>query len=159
MWFSSLSFNLDFYLLFHENIILKAVSRITPSFIHSLLLYIVQYQWWNLTNCTNSRLLLYYRNFCREYSSEVLYFNIFIWNYFILLLHYISERNIVLFTALHFSESFSCMLLCRFCRFRILSLYITMHNQTSVFQPFLVFDPLQNSSFLLGQPVQMSMSC
>ncbi len=50
-------------------------------------------QWWKVTKYINSR--------------SVFYFSISIFCCFILLLHYISERYIVLFTPLHWSDHFS----------------------------------------------------
>ncbi len=57
-----------------------------------------------------------YSSTALKYNFEVfvLYLSISLFCYFILLLNYISEANIVLFTPLHLFDNFSYSLLCRF---------------------------------------------
>ena len=61
-----------------------------------------QGQWWKVTKYINLSTSLRY-----------LHFTFYIFCYFILLLHYISEVNIVLFTALYLFHNFSNQLLFR----------------------------------------------
>ncbi len=65
-------------------------------------------QWWNVTKYIYSGAVF-------KYKTEVLVLNlnIYILCNFILLFHYISEANIVLFTSLHLSDSFSYKLVFR----------------------------------------------